>query len=292
MPVFANMTALANSARFSATRRARVAPAKQRQAAGGTPWGWAASGVALGLLVSLLVFAPARWLGAAVSQASGGQLQLQEARGSLWTGSARLSLTGGAGSTDAATLPGRLSWQLRPMAEAGVPGLAMQLQADCCLPQPWTWRMLPRWGGLQLAFSDHQSNWPAQLLAGLGTPWNTVVLQGQMQFATQALVLNWVSGRLQVAGQAQVDALGMASRLSTLKPMGSYQLTLAGGTTPELRLSTLDGPLQLTGHGQWVGNRLRFDGEASSTPESQAALSNLLNIIGRRSGARSIIKVG
>ncbi len=292
MPVFANMTAMANSARFSATRRVRAAPAQPRQAAGATPWGWAASGVALGLLVSLLVFAPARWLGAAISQASGGQLQLLEARGSLWTGSARLSLTGGAGSTDATTLPGRLSWQLRPMAEAGVPGLAMQLQADCCLPQPWTWRMLPRWGGLQLAFSDHQSNWPAQLLAGLGTPWNTVVPQGQLQFATQALVLNWVSGRLQVAGQAQVDALGMASRLSTLKPMGSYRITLAGGSTPELRLTTLDGPLQLTGHGQWVGNRLRFDGEASSTPESQAALSNLLNIIGRRSGARSIIKVG
>jgi len=84
----------------------------------------------------------------------------------------------------------------------------------------------------------------------------------------------------------------MASRLSTLKPMGSYRVTLAGGASPELRLTTLAGPLQLSGQGQWVGQRLRFDGEASSAPESQAALSNLLNIIGRRNGARAIIKVG
>jgi general secretion pathway protein N len=291
MSVFANMTAMADSAHFSTTRRVRQAPTKQRLPTG-APWGWAANGVLLGLLISLLMFAPARWLAAVVSRASGGQLQLLDARGSLWTGSARLNLTGGAGSTDAATLPGRLSWQLRPMVEAAVPGLALQLQADCCLPQPWVWRILPRWGGLQLAFSDHQSHWPAQWLGGLGTPWNTIQPQGQLQLSTQALVLNWVSGRLQVAGLAQVDALDMASRLSTLKPMGSYRFTLAGATTPELRLATLGGPLQLTGHGQWVGNRLRFDGEASSTPESQAALSNLLNIIGRRSGARSIIKVG
>ena len=74
--------------------------------------------------------------------------------------------------------------------------------------------------------------------------------------------------------------------------MGSYRLTLNGGTVNTLQLETLQGSLQLTGNGQWVGGRLRFDGMASSTPERQDALSNLLNIIGRRVGARAIIKVG
>ena len=59
-----------------------------------------------------------------------------------------------------------------------------------------------------------------------------------------------------------------------------------------LTLSTLAGDLQLSGTGQWVGQRLRFTGEASAAPEREAALSNLLNIIGRRSGARSLITVG
>jgi general secretion pathway protein N len=37
---------------------------------------------------------------------------------------------------------------------------------------------------------------------------------------------------------------------------------------------------------------LRFEGEASAAPERAEALANLLNIIGRRDGTRSIIKVG
>ncbi len=59
-----------------------------------------------------------------------------------------------------------------------------------------------------------------------------------------------------------------------------------------LQLDTLEGPLQLSGHGQWAGTRFRFEGEASAAPQRLDALSNLLNIIGRRDGARSLIKVG
>ena len=259
--------------------------------ASGAPWGWAASGVLLGVLLCALVFAPARWLAAWLQHASAGQLLLQDARGTLWTGSARLTLAGGAGSQDAATLPGRLQWQLRPSLTGGA-GLALQLNADCCMAQPWTWRLLPRWGGADLTLSDSTSQWPAQLLTGLGTPWNTVDAQGQLVLTTHALTLRWDAGRLQLAGTAQLDALDMASRLSTIKPMGSYRFILSGGAAPGLQLSTLSGALQLSGQGQWVAGKLRFVGLASSAPESQAALSNLLNIIGRRDGARSIIKLG
>ena len=68
--------------------------------------------------------------------------------------------------------------------------------------------------------------------------------------------------------------------------------TPEGTPTPGLELSTLQGPLLLSGQGQWVGQRLRFTGEARATPEREAALSNLLNIIGRRNGARSVISIG
>ncbi len=255
------------------------------------PWGWAASGAVLGLLLAVLLFLPARWLAQAVRQASAGQVLLQDARGTLWNGSARLTLTGGLGSEAAATLPGRLQWRLRPVASTGV-GLALQLSADCCLPQPWRWTLLPRWAGTRLSASDSTSQWPALLLAGLGTPWNTIAAQGQLGLSTRALELTWSAGRLQLAGSAQLDALEMSSRLSTLRPMGSYRVSVQGGNVPELRLSTLSGALQLSGQGQWVGGRLRFVGEAAAAPESQEVLANLLAIIGRREGARSIIKVG
>jgi general secretion pathway protein N len=98
-----------------------------------------------------------------------------------------------------------------------------------------------------------------------------------------------------VNGRLQLEASELSSRLSTLKPMGSYRLTLAGGgddAPPSLRLETISGSLSLNGSGQWVGSRLRFSGEAIADPERVDALSNLLNIIGRRNGLRSIIQVG
>ena len=253
-----------------------------------SPWAWALSGALLGLLLGVLLNAPARWLSAALQQGTQGRLVLQDARGTLWNGSARLTLTGGAGSTDAATLPGRLNWQIRPARG----GLRADLQADCCVQQPWRWTLRPRWTGAQLALADSQSQWPAQWLTGLGTPWNTVQAEGQLGLSTQGLMFDWTAGHLSLAGRAQLDATDLSSRLSTLKPMGSYRITVLGGATPTLQLETLEGSLQLSGSGQWLGSRLRFEGAASAAPERLDALSNLLNIIGRRDGARAIIKVG
>jgi len=252
------------------------------------PWGWAAGGALAGLAVAVLLFAPARWLAVAVQQASSGHLLLAQPRGTVWNGSAQLLLAGGAGSRDAAALPGRVTWQLRP----GWRGWQAALDAPCCTPQALQLQATPRWGGMQLALADGQSQWPAAMLAGLGTPWNTIQADGMLSLSTRGLSVTLVQGRLAMEGQARLEALGLASRLSTVRPMGSYRLTLKGGPTATLQLATLEGSLQLTGSGRWVGSRLHFEGAASAAPGRVDALSNLLNIIGRRDGARSIITVG
>lgn len=265
------------------SRSVRNAPTAPR-----APWGWAVAGVVAGMLPALVAFAPAQWLASAVDRTTGGQVLLAEARGTVWTGSARLVLTGGGASQDRAALPGRLEWRLRPALR----GLSAQVHAACCMAAPLQARIEARWGGARLVLADGQSQFPASLLSGLGTPWNTLQPQGQLALQTQGIEAVWAAGRLVLAGTAQLDARAMSSRLSTLRPMGSYRLVLQGGEVPTLTLSTLDGHLQLSGSGQWVGQRLRFAGEASATPEREAALANLLNIIGRRNGARSIITVG
>lgn len=253
-----------------------------------TPWAWAALGAVVGLIGATLWFAPAQWLANMVHQQSGARVLLGEARGSVWQGSAQLVLTGGSGSLSASRLPDRVEWTMRPTWQ----GLAISLQASCCMASRWHLQLTPRWGGAALRMADHQSQWPAELLIGLGTPWNTVQAQGSLLFSSQGLSLEWVDGRLMVAGSAQLDAQQISSRLSTLRPMGSYRLRLDGGSPAVLRLSTLEGSLQLNGSGQWIGSRLRFEGVASAAPDRLDALSNLLNILGRREGARSIIKVG
>ena len=160
------------------------------------------------------------------------------------------------------------------------------------MDRPVAVRLRARWGGVGVSLADNVSQWPAGVATGLGTPWNTLQFDGELRLSTQGLSVEWIEGRPIVTGRAELLALRLASRLSTLRPMGSYRITLQGGPQSTLRLETLDGSLQLTGSGQWVGSRLRFRGEATAAPEREAALANLLNIIGRRSGPRSIISIG
>lgn len=249
-------------------------------------WGW--SGALTGALLSLIVFAPAHWLTDAVRVVSGQRMLLAEPRGTVWHGSARLLLTGGADSQDRAALPGRVHWTLRPAWT----GLRLALLADCCTAEALQLHATPMPGGFRVTLADAQSQWPARVLAGLGTPWNTIQPSGQLRLQSQGLSAEWNAGRLRLAGSALLEAHDVGSRLSTLHPMGSYRLTLRGGPAISLTLETLDGSLRLTGSGQWVGARLRFSGEASAAPEREAALANFLNIIGRRNGPRSIITLG
>ena len=70
----------------------------------------------------------------------------------------------------------------------------------------------------------------------------------------------------------------------------NWRWALFGGN--EFKLITLEGGLQLSGSGRWVGSKLSFEGIASAAPGYEAELANLLNIIGRRNGSRSIITLG
>ena len=334
---------------------------------------WAVWGVLLGALLAGVANAPAQWLADAMQQASAQRLLLADARGSLWTGSAVLVLTGGAGSRDASALPGRLHWRLRPDWR----GLALAAQQDCCINGDLNLHWQPAWGGYTLALAElpgaagcspprpsgervgvrgaasaarvladphpsplpragegvppgparpHPSplphaqteglrlsgagegeppdcagpgvigHWPAAWLAGLGTPWNTLQLGGLLQLASPGLRLQSVQGRLQLHGALALELQNVSSRLSPLPVLGSYRLGLqgqpAGGEAATLQLDTLDGALRLSGNGQWTGAGLRFRGQAQAADGQGAALANLLNIIGQRQGALSVISIG
>jgi general secretion pathway protein N len=252
-------------------------------------WNWAIAGVCGGLLSALVVFAPARWLGHWIHGASGQRLSFVAPLGTVWRGSSQLMLSGSEGSTDAAMLPGLFTWRFL----LGWGGLSVNIQADCCARKALHLSLAPNgWSAVKVSISDSQTQWPAALLTGLGTPWNTLRPEGQLLIMTQGFYVEWADGRPSLYGRIQVDANEMSSSLSTLQPIGSYRVILKGGATPTLKLDTLQGSLQLTGEGQWINQRFQFTGVASALPDRIDALSNLLNIIGRRNGARAIIKLG
>jgi general secretion pathway protein N len=262
-------------------------------------WSWAVVGAAMGGLMALLIHLPAQWLSQALFKATLGQVQLQEVKGSVWQGSGKLVLTGGEGSRDALALPGRINWQTgMSLNVSSRPQFNFSLNAACCMTQAARLSLeatenLQVW---QLQIDDHQSEWPAHLLSGLGAPWNTLQPEGTLRLETKQLRVNFQAQPSWLQGGITLTAENMSSKLSTLKPMGTYQINLGGASAanplPSLSLTTQSGSLLLSGQGQWQGSRLQFRGEASAVPEHAAALSNLLNIIGRRQGARSLLSLG
>jgi len=251
-------------------------------------WGWAAAGALAGVLLAAVLMGPAVWVERGINSLSQGRVVLSDSQGTLWAGSSRLTLAGGAGSRDAMRLPGRVQWQLVPSWGQ----LRVALLAPCCTQQALELTFAPGWSGWSLAVAPGQSTWPAALLTGLGTPWNTLQAEGALVLRTQGVVLKTSLSRWTLDGEVQLDAQDMRSRLSTLRPLGSYRVSLSGGVQPSLRLSTLSGHLQLSGQGRWNAGQLRFEGEASAEPAHAQELSNLLNILGRRDGVRSIITLG
>jgi len=256
---------------------------------------WALWGAACGALLGLVAFAPAAWLASAVESGSNGHLLLADARGSVWRGSAVVVLAGGVGSRDARALPGRLDWTLKP---AGL-GLAIELRQDCCLTGTPRVLLRPGFGTLAVTLQGAPGGigqWPAAWLSGLGTPWNTLELGGALRLTSPGLTLQSAQGRWRVEGAASLEVLNAASRVATVPSLGSYRLQLGSDpATPgaaQVRLSTLEGALQLSGQGSLGPGGLRFRGEAQAAEADQAALNNLLNIIGRRNGARSVIAIG
>lgn len=257
---------------------------------------WAVAGAIVGAILGFVACAPAAWLASAVAAATDDRLLLTDARGTLWDGSALPVLTGGPGSRDASALPGRLEWNL---AWSGL-GAELRARQACCLRGEVRALIRPGFGRMTVQVLAGQSTtlgqWPTGWLAGLGTPWNTLQLGGTLRLTSPGLTVEWVQGRVRFSGEAALDVAHASSRVATLDTLGSYRLSVRGdaasGDAATLSLVTIDGALRLSGQGEWTGKGLRFRGEAQAAEGSETALNNLLNIIGRRQGARSVISIG
>jgi general secretion pathway protein N len=262
---------------------------------------WAWTGAAIGAVLAMVTQAPAYWLAHIVAQASGERVMLRDPQGTVWRGSAQAVLSAGPLSEASNTaLPTRVQWQFGPHLDVSAArlGLRASLASACCTSPAIQVDVTPQWRGVRVQVNDQRSTWPASWLTGLGAPWNTMQAEGALQLSTQQLTWQHIAGQTQLQGQAQLELQHMSTRLSTLKPLGSYRVVVLGtgastaGDTMRLTLDTVEGSLKLQGQGQWRNGHLQFNGEASSEPDAEAALSNLLNILGQRRGAKSILKLG
>lgn len=309
-------------------------------------------GATLGLLLGLAYFAPASWLGLCLERLSENKLSLTQTSGTVWDGSGQLLLRAHARKSMLATEP---TFEAQSLAEPGLligsaftwhislsalpaPAIKVSVENACCLTAPLKLTLSPNftlspdrevstratgaaqappsWGGLVVALSDSQSNWPAQWLSGLGAPWNTVAPKGALLVQTEQvkLTLHPLSGEApDLQGVAQITLKDLSSQLSTLEPLGTYVIRLTGGglsagvgagagvgggdanpgsVTLHLSLLTAEGRLELKGEGDWANQRLHFTGTAKAAEGFEAALANLLSVLGTRHDNTATLKIG
>jgi general secretion pathway protein N len=231
---------------------------------------------ALSCGITMIVLFPAAWVTPQFARQTQGHVNLVEPAGSLWHGSATLVLAAGTEVGGATQLPGRIEWHTAfwPLLTGR---LRMRMRQTDAMPDAVNVDATP--GGALL--SGGSIAVPAALLSGLGAPFNTLDLQGDVRMSwTDWRVLN---GR--AFGQLTMTLTDMISRVSPVKPLGSYSVVLQSqGKASTIDLSTLKGPLMLSGHGTVSGEGTTFHGEASATSEARDNLAGLLNLLGRPTG--------
>jgi len=245
----------------------------------------------LGVAATAVSMAPAQWLASAIAQASGDHIVLAEARGSVWRGQASVVLSPGENAGIARiALPESLSWQLSPWKLfTGI--IDLTLTHPSALVQPLQLRV-DLAGRVELLATTVRL--PATVLAGLGAPFNTIKPGGVISLDWQRLEIHRGRVRGDVVGEWQFAT----SALTTVAPFGNYRLLAEGGYPgTRLTLSTLSGPLELTGDGtiDEQGN-FRFAGRAGAQSgvdaSTRAQLAGLVLLLGRRDGDSAILSFG
>ncbi|MDR5803547.1 MULTISPECIES: type II secretion system protein N [unclassified Caballeronia] len=222
---------------------------------------------------TLLVMLPAAWITPQFARVTGGRVNLVDPAGSLWRGSATLMLATGGDVSGATLLPGRIEWTTAfwPLFTGRV---HMTMRQSEAMPDAVIVDATPRGaflsaGGIAV---------PATLLSGLGAPFNTLNFDGSVR-------LTWTEFRVlgrNAYGQVVVTLDDMSSRVSRVKPLGSYRVALqAQGESAEIDLTTTRGPLLLKGNGTVSQGSTAFNGTATAAPEQRENLAGLLNLLGR-----------
>lgn len=246
---------------------------------------------AVGALAIVVPLAPAAWLGAAIEARSGGRIVFAETQGTVWRGSSEVYVAAGGGEALlAARVPGRAAWRLSAwrlftgtldltLADAAVLDRPLEIQLD-------------RSGASTIA--PGRLRLPAEILVGLGAPWNTIRPGGAIELAWGTLHADAMALR----GDIAASWTAAASSLCPVVPFGEYRLRASGVYDgARIELETLSGPMEMTGSGTIAdGLRVRFRGHAQVRPGTDAAvagqLSGLISLLGLRDADGAVLNFG
>lgn len=250
------------------------------------PWAWlpwfAIAVVAIG--TTSLLMLPASLMTDPVARATRDLVTLEDAEGTLWSGSASVIVGEHDGAAAPLQVPGRVYWTI-DWAALLTGRISASARMDALLTQSLSIDGKPS----DLEISAAAAALPAGVLARLGPPLSTLGIDGGVR-------LSW--GRLRIShglpiGDGEIRLVDARSSLSKVVPLGTYRIAFVlQGDSGNFTLYTDKGPLILGGAGHWSGAALSFRGQASAEAGDRDQLADLLGILGKRQGDSYLLSFG
>ncbi|MBI3713118.1 MAG: type II secretion system protein N, partial [Burkholderiales bacterium] len=222
-------------------------------------------------------FLPASWVGLALEKQTKGRVTLGDIQGSFWSGSAFVGVAADHYSAVTPLFQGRFSWKISPSILIG------QLAVEIYNPQVMNAATQLEGNFSQWHLSPASLQLPPERLEGLGAPLNTIGPTGKIVLQWSSLEFTSLDGKLLLNGKMALELSEMASRLSSIRPLGSYALAFQWkGESADLVLKTSRGPMMLEGNGALQQGRFQFSGKAYAETGQEEKMASLLNLLGRR----------
>lgn len=226
--------------------------------------------ILVGLVVTYLVMLPATWMDAVLQRASLGTLAMTAVKGTLWRGEGNLQ----------ALLPSGQAVTLVPVIWTVPAGellaLKLHINAQSARDNTPVLNATLRLGDTYI--QEAKLDLPAALLGVLSPTLRAAALSGQL-----ALQVNEARfGGNHADGKARAYWKSAGSSLSRVRPLGNYLLDLSGkGNGLDFHLTTMRGPLNLSGTGSWRPGR-QPDVRVTAIPEASVRqdLAPLLRMMG------------
>lgn len=230
--------------------------------------------------VFLIALMPASYVAAKLESSTRGALQVHEASGTLWSGRGRATIATPAGPLAIE----ELGWRFLPArVMAGRIAFALEGRSAGFESRAEVARSPSAWEARDVSVSGQASG--AASFMPLIAHWRP---EGSLA-ATAALV-SW--NEREVRGDARLEWRSAAVALSEVRPLGTYRAEVRGdGAHARVTLTTLDGPLKLSGQGTLAPpSSLAFSGEARAEGTAAAGLQPLLDLMGprRADGSRAL----
>jgi general secretion pathway protein N len=222
---------------------------------------------------TLIAMAPATLVDAGLQHLSHGQLQLAEARGTLWCGAGQLEILDMKTKTGIARA---ISWNL--VSSSLLRGkMVYRIGIDQHSQNPAVNVFLVTLSRSDVVLENMEINLPVAVLGMVIPKLAALELGGDMHITMPRLSIAQNS----LEGNATLQWHSTRSALLPISPIGDYELSITGrGSTAQATLHTLQGPLQLDGEGLWMkGHSARFFATAHIPPSLYSQLAPFLRLV-------------